>query len=1307
MSDVGRHIPRTSMCKCNNQQAVLRVDNQTIQTRQADVGIANIIAQVGHQLRAGGLRVCMRASRPALTTAGATLLPLPRIAPTPASRPRAWRVPPLPLAPPPLPLAPPPLPLAPPPLPLAPPPLPLAPPLLPLAPPMALRSLPADGRCPLWLGFRRLVDELRSMDEPHAADGGVRHLRVEVQVDGVSDPAHWLCHQQLRPRLYFSDQHKSLRVAGVGEADRICGESAVDEEVWRRAASVLGGACGRMRFYGGGRFDAEAAGGAEWAELSGALFVLPLWELQACDDGKCFLACHLRWGGAAPAWGEATESARHAASQLAARAEPLAAPLQAFPTLVAQEGAMSPEEYEKAVQRILAAIEAGDVSKVVLAQRMRLRLAQKVDPMHLLLTLLEADAAAIAQDEQASGELMEGEVAVHSASPPPPRGGRRAAPPPPLRARHAYLFLLQPHDELSFMGCTPEKLFKLHGDELSTEAIAGTRRRGATAAADAELAHELLRSDKDLREVHAVRDFLVDALGSQCRAVAHEPPFVLQLRHVQHICVPFTAQLAAPHSADPTGAAARSALALLHPTPAVCGTPPAVARATIRQLEPFDRGYYAGPLGYIASDGCEFCVAIRSALLAADTALVYAGGGIVRGSAVADEWEEVHNKMKNFISLFPAAHHALPSPSAYHLAPNANALHASLLVEELVRCGVGHVVLSPGSRCAPLTVAVARSQCAHSLCTDERGAAFIALGLARASGRCAAVVVSSGTAAANLLPAVVEASLDHVPLLLLTADRPPELRDTSANQTITQTQLFGGYARWFKDMPPPAADAPLEPLLSDAGYAVRRATCAPAGPVHLNLMYREPLAPREEAWGRAPLESRRMRAWLSSRQPFTAYLQPYALAPSLPDAQLLPLLELLRAAARGIVVVGCLTSEAQRLAAAALAAALRWPMATEVCSGLRQPHLAPPCDPPLHAPLLDLILADAAVAEAAAPDVVLQVGGRLVSKRVGALLRRGATHVLLEAHADRVDPEHTVTHRLQGDVASMLAALHRGLRDAAGGGSALLPLAAASAAVEAALHRQMAAAGAAAPTEPWVAHHICAALTSHRPDPPTLPTPPVPPASPAPGTSRPSSAAPPTSGHKHVLFVSNSMPVRDLTTFCASTPLVLCNRGASGIDGVMHSAIGAALACPPGGSVTLLIGDLATLHDLNAITTLSNLRPKLIVVVLNNAGGGIFRFLPIAQHADVYSPYFDTPHRHQFEGVCRGCGLPYVLTATCGEFEHEYASALLRPGPSFIEVQTDKEENFECHRMLAARAAEALHGVAAAIRDDSAAKETA
>ncbi len=1127
--------------------------------------------------------------------------------------------------------------------------------------------------------FEQLASAISSIAEPtvHAADGDEALLtRIEVEVDGVVEVAHWLVHQRYYPRVYLSDQHKTLRVAGVGAADRLCtsstaaqGRGAADAML-ARAFRVLQHAAGRMRFYGGMRFDPEAEQQAEWASFGDSVFILPLWELQTDSEGRCWAACHLRWSptsaagrsdaiGRAPddapspplSWAGAARHALHVLQQLCPSIDPVAPPQQSLPTLVGHEGSLCARDWEAGVRTVLEGIEAGEWTKVVLAQRVRLHFNAAVEPMYLLLRLLEADDAAIAREDAVAGNGT----------------GQQAHPSDDIvgSPRHAYLFLLQLNAGDSFMGCTPEKLCKIEGEKLSTEAIAGTRPRGDTAETDQRLAHELLHCDKDLREVMAVRDFLVRALEPACAQLDHSAPFVLQLRHVQHICVPFSAQLKGSAEQTQRHLPIYSALALLHPTPAVCGTPSAAARHAIRNLEQFDRGFYAGPLGYLGAEGSEFCVAIRSALIRGREASVYAGAGIVRGSTAVSEWEEVHMKMKNFVSLFPVADQLVAAPATPYLQlPNLNMLHGALLIEELLRSGLGHVFLCPGSRCAPLTVAVARSGCAHTLVNDERGAGFMALGFARASGRCAAVIVSSGTAVANLLPSVVEAGQDHVPILMLTADRPPEARDTAANQTVNQVGMLGSSLRWFKDVACPTREVPLESLLCDASYALARACGPPAGPVHLNVMLREPLDPSLEAWPRELLGTSKMLRWVASRQPFTNYLSPYRSLPQLaPDAQLLPIVDALCGARRGLVVAGALTTHAQKHAVEKLACHLAWPLLLDVCSGLRRSPTATMA--PL-VPLCDLLLSsEPSLAAAVAPEVVVQIGSRLVSKRLQFLVASASEmHVVVEEHDDRADPSHSATHRVHGNVSSILHALVAGIKQCKHRHNPLLrALVDASCAAEVALQDRLGDQVVIEReiSEVWVARHICSVLVG--------------------------------SGlEDEILFASNSLPIRHLDGFCAMTPTVLANRGASGIDGILHSALGASL----GGvsRCTLLVGDLATLHDLNALATVRKAKTPLTIVVLNNEGGGIFRSLPIASHTDVYSPYFDTPHTHSFEDCCKAFGLPFSITRTRVAFVKAFERARREAGPHVIEVPTDKDHAHILSQELRACVREATTGLA-------------
>lgn len=296
----------------------------------------------------------------------------------------------------------------------------------------------------------------------------------------------------------------------------------------------------------------------------------------------------------------------------------------------------------------------------------------------------------------------------------------------------------------------------------------------------------------------------------------------------------------------------------LHPTPAVGGSPLIDAMDFIRQYESksFDRGLYAGPFGYLAKDSADILVAIRSALLTTNSGFqttyqddissklsIYAGAGIVPGSTVQGEWLETGSKLGVLTSLFSQAPLTLKSYGT------ANEAWAIAFIDELIRSGITQYYVCPGSRSTPLTAALARAMRAYVgiidviSIHDERSSGFRALGHARGTKRPAAVVTSSGTAVANLYPSIIESSMDGLPLLVLTADRPYENRDIGANQAIDQLKIFSdSYIRWFRDISPPSDDVAVSLALSDANHAVSM-TKTMKGPVHLNIQFRENLAP--------------------------------------------------------------------------------------------------------------------------------------------------------------------------------------------------------------------------------------------------------------------------------------------------------------------------------------------------------------------------------------------------------------------------------------------------------------------------------
>ncbi len=570
-------------------------------------------------------------------------------------------------------------------------------------------------------------------------------------------------------------------------------------------------------------------------------------------------------------------------------------------------------------------------------------------------------------------------------------------------------------------------------------------------------------------------------------------------------------------------------------------------------------------------------------------------------------------------------------------APNVTYLWAQLLIEELVRTGVETFFVAPGSRSTPLTVAAVRHPDATVvLHVDERGTAFAALGWGRARNAPAGWITTSGTAVANGQPAVVEASVDGVPMVLLTADRPPELRDAGANQTIDQVTLFGDYLRWQADVPPPTDQIDPAYVLTTADQAVHQARRRPSGPVHLNCGFRKPLEPVEEG-GDVTIPAV-VRDWAERSNPFTEYPR---LRPRPRGSDVEGLLRAIGETERGLIVAGRLDSETEAKAVRDLASHLGWPLLPALTSRLRLgEERREAC-----IPFFDLVLTSEAFREQHSPEVVLHVGGRVTSKRLRHFLRDSTPTVraVVRPMPSRIDPDHRVTHHVEADVDAFVDAV----RD-----------------------RIDAADGAKAWTETWTRANrrattvVRAHASDDRLTEPALAT--------ALTQEMPSG---------HVLVAASSMPVRDLERHAAATgpsAPAYANRGASGIDGTVATAAGVARghASP----TTLLIGDLALWHDLNSLALLRE--QPVVVIVVNNDGGGIFHFLPIRTHEGVFEPYFTTPQDRSFASVAETFDLTYYQPDSVSAFRESYTEASTASGPSLIEVETNRDDNREVHDTL-------------------------
>ncbi|MEZ5077965.1 MAG: 2-succinyl-5-enolpyruvyl-6-hydroxy-3-cyclohexene-1-carboxylic-acid synthase [Solirubrobacterales bacterium] len=577
---------------------------------------------------------------------------------------------------------------------------------------------------------------------------------------------------------------------------------------------------------------------------------------------------------------------------------------------------------------------------------------------------------------------------------------------------------------------------------------------------------------------------------------------------------------------------------------------------------------------------------------------------------------------------------------------NANTALASAFAEELARSGLRRAVISPGSRSTPLALALWRQpEIEVTVVVDERSAGFLALGAAQASGEPAVLLCTSGTAAANYHPAVCEADESALPLLVLTADRPPELRGIGAGQTIDQVKIYGGAVRWFCEVGTHAADD--QGLLHYRSVACRALSAARGetrpGPVHLNLPWREPLAPLPvegavTATDPLALEGRPGRPLTAvtriDREPSAFLIE--EVAGHIGDA------------AAGVIVAGRQLDPELREPLARLARASGLPILAEPTSQLRcGPH-----DRSRVVSAYDLLLRDEAFAAATSPDLVLRFGQMPTSKPLRTwLAASGADQIVVDPDGGWNEPTNRAAAILRADPTELAAAWAARLDGAE------------RPAPQRWLEAELAALGAIATelaeldrvTEPGLAVAL---------------------------------------GRAHadgdLVYTASSMPIRDQEAFLppsGTDAAFLCNRGANGIDGLVSTGIGAALAS--GRQTTIVTGDLGLLHDVGGLAALREVGTPVRIVVIDNGGGGIFHFLPQGEVLDQaeFESLLGTPR-----------GVDAAKAAALFDLPHRRLEALddlpaaLAAGTGLIEVRTDRGANVALHRRLAAAVATAIPG---------------
>ena len=558
-------------------------------------------------------------------------------------------------------------------------------------------------------------------------------------------------------------------------------------------------------------------------------------------------------------------------------------------------------------------------------------------------------------------------------------------------------------------------------------------------------------------------------------------------------------------------------------------------------------------------------------------------------------------------------------------AENAGQALATVMVDELIRAGVKHACLGPGSRSTPLALALdARPEIAVHVSVDERSAAFLALGLAKVSGTPAIVATTSGTATANLFPAVIEASHAHVPMIVLTADRPPELRDTGAGQTIDQVKLYGNAVRWFVEVgvgePRPESVSYWRSLACRA-FAISRWP-AP-GPVHLNLAFRNPLIPVADPAGFPyPIEGRDdgLPWTLETHSPMAASRQ-----------NIDRLVHEMEQTERGVIAVGTgLHNPAPILAAARKAA---WPVLAEATSNVRT---GPPAISSFEA-----LLRQPEFAESYRPDLVIRAGNLGTSPSLASLLDPSVRQISIDP-SSWLDPARSLSWILRADPNQVFTEVAAAISESPHSEWLSGWLGADSVAREA-IDTLLDGEGV---SEPRVARDLAECL--------------------------PDGAA---------LYVASSMPIRDLDWVMRTRPglKILANRGANGIDGFVSSVLGAAIS--HSGPVVALTGDLSLLHDQNGLLVASEGSIDVVFVVVNNDGGGIFSFLPQAGQPG-FEKLFGTPHGLDFSRLANLYNCGYTLIHDPSELGPAVLRAVGIGGAHLVEAKTDRNLNVALHKLL-------------------------
>jgi 2-succinyl-5-enolpyruvyl-6-hydroxy-3-cyclohexene-1-carboxylate synthase len=586
---------------------------------------------------------------------------------------------------------------------------------------------------------------------------------------------------------------------------------------------------------------------------------------------------------------------------------------------------------------------------------------------------------------------------------------------------------------------------------------------------------------------------------------------------------------------------------------------------------------------------------------------------------------------------------------------NPTYAYVGALVDELARSGLSHVVICPGSRSTPLALTFATSPVIRVwMHVDERSAAFFALGMAKRLGQPVALLCTSGTAAANFFPAIVEAHLAHVPLLVLTADRPHELRDCGAPQTIDQNRLYGTHVKWFAETAlPEATNEALRYIRTIADRAISLTQTVPVGPVHLNMPFREPLTPAPiPGQPLVSLAARDLLAWQGrpDNQPYIEVSKAWHKHTS-SESAVWKLAEEIKTCPHGLIIVGPQTDPELVTPLLELAYQTSYPILADPLSQLRGCH----DEHDIVISSYDAFLRIERFCAYYKPQLVLRFGSMPTSKPVLLYLQRYPTcpQVVIDGQDGWEEPTQLATQMIYGDPATFCHQLCSALAQQSPSISKhITQWATIWQATDQATRQAIS-----------TAINDFSALFEGRIFPELASSLPV-------GT---------------LLYVGNSMPIRDMDTFFwpQKRPVrCLGNRGANGIDGVISSALGASAAGNPQEPIVLVIGDLSFFHDLNGLLAARLHHLNLTIVLVNNNGGGIFSFLPQAIYPEHFEQVFGTPTDLDFRPVVEMYGGTFQRILNWDTFRLALKNGLTSGGLHVIEIPTERESNVTMHRQL-------------------------